>query len=159
PPGRIHTLARLAMTAKVSAIERLPEARRLATLVAFAVMLEATAADEALDLLDILITEIFSDATAAGEQARLRTLKDLDQAASQLGHACRVVLAPEVPDLALRATIFSTLSREELSAAVEQLDRLVRSPEDRYYTELHQSWRRVRWFLPALLKTIRFGAT
>jgi len=40
------------------------------------------------------------------------------------------VLAPEVPDLALRATIFSTLSREELGAALEQLDRLVRSPKE-----------------------------
>jgi TnpA family transposase len=159
PPGRIQALARFAMTAKVSTIERFPDARRLATLVAFAVMLEAAALDDALDLLDILITEIFSDATAAGEQARLRTLKDLDQAASQLGHACRVVLAPDVPDLALRATIFSTLSREDLGTALARLDRLVRAPEDHYYTELQQSWRRVRWFLPALLKTISFGAT
>ena len=159
PPGRIPALARFAMTAKVSAIERLPDARRLATLVAFAVRLEAAAVDDALDLLDILITEIFSDAAEAGAQARLRTLKDLDQAASQLGHVCRVVLAPEVPDLALRATIFSTLSREDLGTALAQLDRLVRAPEDRYYTELQQSWRRVRWFLPALLKTISFGAT
>jgi hypothetical protein len=64
------------MTAKVSAIDRFPAARRLATLVAFAVMLEAAALDDALDLLDILITAIFSAATAAGEQARVRTLKD-----------------------------------------------------------------------------------
>lgn len=159
PPGRIQALARFAMTAKVSALERLPAARRLATLVALAVMLEATALDEALDLLDILLTEVFSDATAAGEQARLRTLKDLDRAASQLGHACRVVLAPEVPDLAVRTTIFATLSQAELRTALEELDRVVRPPEDVYYTELQQQWRRVRWFLPSLLKTIRFGAT
>jgi TnpA family transposase len=69
------------------------------------------------------------------------------------------VLAPDVPDLALRATIFSTLSREDLGTALARLDRLVRAPEDHYYTELQQSWRRVRWFLPAWLKTISFGAT
>jgi len=51
PPGRIQTLARFAATAKASAIQRLPEERRLATLVAFAVTLEATASDDALDLL------------------------------------------------------------------------------------------------------------
>jgi hypothetical protein len=61
------------MTAKASAIQRLREERRLATLVAFATTLEAAAQDDALDLLDILITEIFSDATKAGEKARLRT--------------------------------------------------------------------------------------
>jgi hypothetical protein len=81
PSGRIQALARFATAAKASAIERLPEQRRLATLVVFALTLEATALDDALDLLDILITEIFSNATKAGEKARLRTIKDLDIAA------------------------------------------------------------------------------
>lgn len=53
PTGRLHALARFANTAKVSVIRRLPESRRLATLVAFASSLEATALDDALDLLDI----------------------------------------------------------------------------------------------------------
>jgi hypothetical protein len=35
PPGRSQALARFAMTAKASAIQRLPEERRLAILVAF----------------------------------------------------------------------------------------------------------------------------
>ena len=63
PPSRVQMLARLAMTAKASALQRLPENRRLATLVAFATTLEAVAIDDALDLLDILITEMFSEAT------------------------------------------------------------------------------------------------
>jgi hypothetical protein len=75
PPGRVQALARFAAAAKASAIQRLPEERRLATLVAFALTLEATALDDALDLLDILITEIFANATKAGEKARLRTIK------------------------------------------------------------------------------------
>jgi hypothetical protein len=108
PPGRIQALARFATTAKASAIQRLPEERRLATLVAFAVTLEATASDDALDLLDILITEIFSDATKAGEKARLRTIKDLDVAASQLGQACRLILDSAVPDAELRMAIFQS---------------------------------------------------
>jgi hypothetical protein len=53
PTGRLHALARFANTAKVSVIRRMPESRRLATLVAFASSLEATALDDALDLLDI----------------------------------------------------------------------------------------------------------
>jgi hypothetical protein len=54
PTGRLHALARFANTAKVSVIRRLPESRRLATLVAFASNLEAAALDDALDLPDIL---------------------------------------------------------------------------------------------------------
>jgi hypothetical protein len=71
-------LARFANTAKISVIRRLPESRRLATLVAFASNLEAVAFDDALDLLDILITEIFSNAARASDKARMRTIKNLD---------------------------------------------------------------------------------
>ena len=46
--------------AKASAINRMPDHRRLATLIAFVLNLEAIALDDALDLLDILITEIFA---------------------------------------------------------------------------------------------------
>jgi hypothetical protein len=84
PTGRLHALARFANTAKASVIRRLPESRRVATLVAFAGSLEAAALDDALDLLDILITEMFSGAASASDKARLRTIKDLDAAAIQL---------------------------------------------------------------------------
>ncbi len=159
PPGRVQALARFASTAKASAIERLPEDRRLAILVAFAITLEATASDDALDLLDILITEIFSEATKVGEQARLRTLKDLDAAASQLGQACRVILDSSVPDSDLRAAIFKALQRDDLEASLNQVDKLVRPPDNMYYQELQRSWGRIRRFLPPLLKTLKFGST
>jgi hypothetical protein len=94
--------------------------------------LEATAADDVLDLLDILITEIFSDATKAGEKARLRSIKDLDLAASQLGVVCHLVLDPDVPDAELRAAIFKALQREKLESALNQVDTLVRPPDDMY---------------------------
>jgi TnpA family transposase len=159
PPGRIQALARFATTARASAVQRLPDERRLATLVAFALTLEATALDDVLDLLDILITEIFANATKAGEKARLRTIKDLDAAASQLSQACRLVLDPLIPDAELRAAIFKAVERGALESALGQVEALVRPPEDTYYQELKQRWRRVRLFLPTLLKTVRFGYT
>lgn len=159
PPGRVQALARFATTAKASAIQRLPEDRRLATLVAFATTLEAAAQDDALDLLDILITEIFSDATKAGEKARLRTIKDLDAAAMQLGQACRLVLDPNVSDSDLRSAIFNAVQRDALQSALDQVGSLVRPPEDMYYQELQQAWGRVRRFLLPLLTTVHFGAT
>jgi len=159
PTGRLHALARFASTAKISVIRRLPESRRLATLVAFASNLEAVALDDALDLLDILITEIFSDAARASDKARLRTIKDLDAAAIQLTQVCRLVLDPDLLDAELRSAIFKALEREELEAAVSQVDSIVRPPEDVYYRELAGSYARVRRFLPHLLQTVRFDAT
>ena len=159
PPSRIQALARFAATARAKAIERMPKKRRLATLVAFAVTLEATAVDDALDLLDILITEIFSAANHAGEKARLRTLKDLDAAALKLGAACRIVLNPEIPDTELRPAIFSAAECAGLIEALTQVETLARPPGDLYYQELEKNWRRVGNFFPALLRTIRFRAT
>jgi hypothetical protein len=57
-----------------------------------ALNLEAIALDDALDLLDILVTDIFSEAKKAGERARLRRIKDLDTAAIQLSRVCRLIL-------------------------------------------------------------------
>ena len=84
-----------------NSVERLPNERRLATLVAFVLNLEAIALDDALDLLDILITDIFSEAKNAGERARLRRIKDLDAAAIELSKVCRLILDPSVPDVVL----------------------------------------------------------
>jgi hypothetical protein len=159
PAGRIHSLARFANTAKISVIRKLPESRRLATLVAFAGNLEAAALDDALDLLDILVTEIFSDAARASDKARLRTIQDLDAAATQLSQVCRLVLNPDLQDAELRSAIFKALDREELETAVNQVDSIVRPPEDVYYRELAGSYARVRRFLPHLLRTIQFEAT
>jgi len=159
PTGRLYALARFANTAKASVIRRLPESRRIATLVAFAGNLEAAALDDALDLLDILITELFSDAARESDKARLRTIKDLDAAAIQLTQVCRLVLDAELQDSDLRSAIFKTLEREELEAAVSQVDLLVRPPEDVYYRELVGSYARVRRFLPSLLRTIQFEGT
>ena len=42
---------------------------------------------------------------------------------------------------------------------MNQVDSLVRPPEDVYYRELQESYARVRRFLPVLLKTVHFGST
>ncbi|HTF64358.1 MAG TPA: Tn3 family transposase [Edaphobacter sp.] len=159
PPGRLQALARFARSATPMAIQRLAESRRLAALVAFVCNLEACALDDALDLLDILITEIFSDAERAGNKARLRTIKDLDAAAIQLSQVCRFVLNPELSDAELRSAIFAATPRDDLQTAVGQVDSLVRPPQDVYYQELEDSYQRVRRFLPSLLRTVRFGST
>jgi TnpA family transposase len=159
PPNRIASLARFAGAAKVSAISRLPPVRRLATLVAFVHCLEATAQDDALEVLDLLLHELFSDAAKADQKARLRGIKDLDQAATVLATACRTLLDPALADGNLRDTVFARIPPEVLTQALADVDALVRPPEDVYYRELDARYRAVRIFLPTLLRHIRFGAS
>jgi hypothetical protein len=59
----------------------------------------------------------------------------------------------------LRGAIFKALKREDLQAALCQVNSIVRPPEDVYYQELADSYSRVRRFLPTLLRTFQFGCT
>jgi TnpA family transposase len=159
PRSRVLELARFAATAKVTALERMSKERRAATLVAFVSTLEATTQDDALDVLDIVLSDIFSKACTAGIKARLRTLKDLDAAATQAANVSKVVLDPSVPDTEIRQAVFQWMSRTDLEVSIRQIENLVRPPEDLYYKELRTSYRRVRRFLPLLLRTVTFGAS
>lgn len=159
PSSRLSSLARFAGTAKVTAIGRLPPVRRLATLVAFVHCLEATAQDDAIEVLDMLLHEFFSNAVKADKKTRLRSLKDLDQAATVLATACRTFLDPALADGDLLNTVFTRVPREVLTQALVSVDRLVRPPDDVYFRELNAHYRSVRIFLPTLLQHIRFDAS
>lgn len=158
PSSRIAVLARFASRAKAQAISRMPTARRLATLVAFVYCLEATAQDDALEVLETLLQELFGQALNADKQARLRTLKDLDQAAATLAAACRLLLDPALSDKGLRGKVFKKIPRDVLERALEKVTALIRPPDDVYYLELSERYRSVRSYLPSVLKHIRFEA-
>lgn len=159
PPSRLALLARFAASAKVSVIQRLPAARRLATLVAFVQSLEATAQDDALEVLEILLRNLFAEAVRADRKARLRTLKDLDQAALTLAQICALLLDEAVPDHELRSRMLARTPPEVLEQALRQVHALTRPPHDVYFRELDDRYRSVRRYLPALLKHLRFGAS
>ena len=96
---------------KVTAVARLPALRRAATLVAFVHSLEASAQDDALEVLDRLLRDIFGAAEKADRKARLRSLKDLDALALTLAHACAALLDPALPDNVLRDHVFARVPR------------------------------------------------
>ena len=158
PATRVAALARFAGAAKAFAILRLPNPRRLATLVAFVHCLETSAQDDALDVLEALLRELFGNAVRADKKVRLRTLKDLDQAAATLARACQMLLDPEVKDAELRARVFEKIPRESLAQALDGVNALIRPADNVYYLELQAKYRTVRRFLPTLLEQIRFGA-
>ncbi len=110
PPGRLKVLARYAAAARAQAIARMPDQRRIATLLAFAHQLQATAQDDALDVLDMLVENLLDRVEHDGERARLRTLRDLDAAALRLRDACHILLDETRPDSALRAEVFAHIS-------------------------------------------------
>jgi hypothetical protein len=81
PAASLERLARVARAGKPSAIAALQEPRRTATVAALFHTLEAAAQDDAAELAEALITDLVKDAEAADKKARLRSLRDLDDAA------------------------------------------------------------------------------
>lgn len=157
PRTRVLALARFASAAKAHAVARLPNDRRMATLIAFIRTLEATAQDDVLDLFDVVITRIFADAFHVGREARMRGLHDLDTAAIILRQGFAVLLAHGDGDS--RDAVFATVSRAAVKAAIARVDALVRPAGDPCFDELLGQHRRVRRFFPGLVRAAHLGAT
>jgi len=158
PSGRVKALARYAATAWAASIARMPSERRVATLVAFAHMFETVAQDDAIDLLNQLITKCLARAENKGEQVRLRTIQDLDAAAIRLNVVCKIVLDPMCEDGKLRSIIFERVNREQLEQDSATVETLTRPEDDHYYEFLLGNYSTIRRFLPLLLRTVQFEA-
>ena len=156
PSSRIQALARYAAKTSASMIARMPEERRIATLLAFAKSFEVIALDDALDVFDLLMSDILRDAKRLGDRARLRTLKDLDAAALDLRAACEILLDDSLPDAEVRNAVFAHLTRARLENAAERVAALARPADENYQQELMTRYGRVRSCWPTLLRTVRF---
>ena len=158
PPVRFKSLARHAGMISMHKIARMPENKRTAILVAFTKAYETIALDEALDVLDLLIAYIASEAKKLGQKKRLRSLKDLDKSALLLAEACALLLNESMQDEILRPTIFAKISRDKLTKSIATVHELARPYDDNFQNEMVEQYGRVRRFLPKLLNDIEFKA-
>jgi hypothetical protein len=165
PEGRLRALARTAASVRAQAIERMPEERRVATLVAFVRRLEALAQDDALDVLLALISEMVAVSKGARKKERFRTIKDLDEAALALKEALDAVfdhgLFPDALPLGqARDEILLRIGGEgRLAWARAKVAEIARPPEEDHQEELLARWRTARTFLPHLIAAVEFRGT
>lgn len=139
PMGRIHVLARYASMARAQTVARMNPERRIATLVSFAIVFTKTAQDDVLEVMERLLTELFSSSNRKGQKTRLRTIKDLDAAARKLREVCTILLDEKISDNDMRTLVFSKIPKEELRTAIETVDNLTHSPDQTVaYEELFQ---------------------
>jgi len=155
---RLKNLARHASIVSTYKIARMADDKRIAMLVAFAKAFETIALDEALDVLDLLISNIAGEAKKIGQKKRLRTLKDLDKSALALAEVCTLILNEETKDERLREEIFAWMPREKLAALIATVNDIAQPHNDNYHDEMVEQYGRVRRFLPKLLNNIIFKA-
>lgn len=160
PPGRIATFGRVAGSVKAQTIARMPEERRMATLIAFAHKLEAQAQDDALDLFDALVSDMVATSKGLDRKERMRTLKDLDSAALTMHDACEPLLDTTLSDEMslgeLRSQVFAQTGQEDLRKAIDTVTSVARPPEEEHRRQLVRKWNTARAFLPDLLSTVEF---
>jgi hypothetical protein len=127
PPRRLAELAKYGMSADASLIRRHGDGRRLATLLATVAHLEAKSVDDALKLLDLLMTtELLNKAQTAANKETVRKHPRVAKASARLAVAVETLFDSDGwggPDQAPRVSavweaIEAVVSRAELRAAL-----------------------------------------
>lgn len=151
PKAKINHLARYVSVSWAQSISRMREDRRIAVLVAFVYVYEIKALDDALDLLDVLITEIIAKANKLGQKNRLRTMGDLDKAALRLSDFADIFLKnEESPDLS--KIIYGFISKDLIIESVNKVREVAKPDNSKYYEEQVEQYKTVRRFLPKLVQ-------
>src|SRR4029434_7610606 len=114
--------------------------------------------DDALDLFDMLIADIAVSAKNLGQKKRIRSLRDLDEAALALAEVCSILLDDTHLDEEVRTAVFTQMTQEQIAQAITTTYDLARPPEADYQEEMLTRYRPVRRFLPRVLDTITFKA-
>lgn len=156
PTARFKIIARQAGIISQWQISRMSDEKKIGILVAFVKAFEIIALDDALDVLDLLITDITGQAKRIGKKKRLRTLKDLDRSALTLAQVCALVLNEEMSDDQLREAIYACVPKDQLKQFIATVNEIARPPEGHFHEEMVEQYGRVKLFLSTLLNNICF---
>ena len=168
PPRRVVELARWGMAGKAPALRRHPRGRRLATLLATVVYLEAKAIDDALELFDVLmVNDLMARAQRQSAAEKVRQYPRVSRDAARLAAAVGVLFEASVDEEVTLAEIWGAIDdvvpRSELRAALDSVASLTPAPQadpgGEWRGLLLERYTVVRKFVPLLVGTIEFGAT
>jgi len=171
PPGRIKAMQRLGMTAWIQTLTRWGETRRHATLLVAVQHLERRALSDVLDVFERLMTQL---SLTGGQRClgqsgtyracphrteRLRSLKDLDDAARVLSQAVKMLLEWKKKRPLARDKILSHFGEDTLKAAAQQVQDLTSSEVSRETQAWLGAQNTVWAFFARFLEGVEFEGT
>lgn len=115
PVARLRALTVDAERCRPADILKMSDARRIATLIAFAITATQRGQDDALEQFDRLHGELLLRVRAQSQRERLADGEAIDAAGRTLMDACRIVLDEAVTE-PVRDAVFATVQREQLAA-------------------------------------------
>ncbi|GAA2788985.1 DUF4158 domain-containing protein [Nonomuraea dietziae] len=158
------------LASKAPTLRDLEGDRQAATLLATVRHLETSSVDDALDVLDLLITSnLLARAERAGKAEQLRTFPKLRKAARTMASAVEVLMSAReatedrlVSLVEVWKAIEEVVPREKLASAVQTVAAFVPTTDDdaaaEWRAELVKRYRTVQGFIELLLEVIRFRA-
>ena len=155
--ARYAVIARVAGIVTAQALRRMERRRRLATLVAFAIELEAALTDAALLMVEKMVGSLFRRADRTRSERLLgeaRLLKDTARVHARLG---RLLIDARTNGRDPLRAIDDRIGWEQLERSVRFAEELTRGTEDGL-DEVVQRYPEVRRFAPALFNAFAFRA-
>lgn len=156
-PNRLKLLASVGRRYTNQALHRQTPQRRYPVLVAFLKESHTEITDEVVDLFDQCLAE--ADRRARNELAEFRrnVAKASDEKVRLFKSIGGLLLDPEIRDEELREKAFALAgSKEELRAALDDSERLLRPVDDNYYDFFDKKYAYVRKFAPKVLASLNF---
>lgn len=160
PASHLERMARVAARAKPSAIFALKEPRRTATVAALFYTLEASAQDDAVELAEALIADLFREAELAQASRRQAHQRDLDNAILLLRElAVRVVMGGPMAFEDWQSSIFAKWPKVCIEDAITTVDTLVQPATGKPFEELAARWHRARKLFSNITNRIDLDAS
>ena len=145
PAMHLERLARVARRAKPSAIAALKEPRRTATVAALFYTLEASAQDDALELGEALIADLFREAELAKANHRQEQQRDLDTAVLLLRDLARHLITDAAkPFENWQSALFDQWPKTRIEDAISTVDTFIQPNTGKPVAALTARWHRAR---------------
>ncbi len=157
-PNRRKFLASLGKRTSPQALSTAVVERRYPILVAFLSQAVYELTDETIEMFDTYLAGAYSRSKRELDDFKLKVAQALNETAYYFRQMGRVVLDPDVLDTQVRQAIYQKLPQEQLLAAVEECDKLVRPLDDECFDFLAERYTTIRHFAPELLEGFVFRA-
>jgi hypothetical protein len=157
-PNPVKLLAAIGKRATNQALQRTPPERRHPILAAFARQMVEELSDEVVDLFDRCLAASYARAGRELDEFRRGGARSTNEKVLLFRELGRLVLDASITDGEVRARIYEKVGREQLQAAVEEADRIIRPLDDNYFDLLGARYGHLRQFAPTFLDTFAFRA-
>ena len=155
-PNRQKFLAQIGRRSTNQALQRMSELKRDPILLAFLRQSLYDIIDEVIDLLYRCLSDTYARARRDHKEFRLALAKTTNEKLILFFEMGQIVLDATVSDSQLRSTIYSKIPQEELRAAIEECDGMIRPKDDQSIDYFANRYGYLRKFAPQFLNTLQF---